>query len=259
MPTINLNTQQGVKFLLFPDNQPHVVLDHSFRSTENVFCSITDSNKLLQLCMVADVLNRAKAKWNLHIPYLMGARMDRVIKDGESFDLKVICNIINSLKAEQICLYDPHSDVAPALIENSYVYDNSRLVKIYDKEKAVLIVPDAGAVKKAHNYLEWNKNLNNQVNCVKHRDLSTGKIELEVLNPEICDNENCVIIDDICDGGATFNAIASQIRPKHLTLIVTHGIFSKGFTELKQYFNEIIVSNSYRENYDSTIVKMVKW
>jgi hypothetical protein len=38
-------------------------------------------------------------------------------------------------------------------------------------------------------------------------------------------------------------------------LIVTHGIFSKGFGELEKYFQEIIVSDSLYKTYDSKIVK----
>jgi ribose-phosphate pyrophosphokinase len=66
-----------------------------------------------------------------------------------------------------------------------------------------------------------------------------------------------VIIDDICDGGATFLSIAEKINAKHLTLIVTHGIFSKGFSALEKRFNEIIVSDSYGKKYESRIVRML--
>ena len=131
------------------------------------------------------------------------------------------------------------------------------MVESYHLEHAVLICPDAGAAKKVKEYIEWNRNLEEIVYCNKKRELSTGKITLEVIDPEKCSDRNCVIIDDICDGGGTFMAIAEQIRPKHLTLIVTHGIFSKGFGALKQKFNEIIVSDSYGKVYNSAGVKTV--
>jgi ribose-phosphate pyrophosphokinase len=66
-----------------------------------------------------------------------------------------------------------------------------------------------------------------------------------VLDPEICKDRNCIIIDDICDGGGTFNLIASQIQPDHLTLMVTHGLFTKGFKQLNQNFHEIVTTDSY--------------
>ena len=122
---------------------------------------------------------------------------------------------------------------------------------------AVLICPDEGAKRKVDEYLNWNEDLTEIVYCDKNRELSTGRFTLEVSDPQKCENRNCVIIDDICDGGATFLAIAEQIRPKHLALIVTHGIFSKGFAALEKAFDEIIVSDSYGKIYNSRIVKMI--
>jgi len=132
------------------------------------------------------------------------------------------------------------------------------MVEKYAQPDGLLICPDAGAAKKVGKYFEWNKNLKDIVYCSKNRDLSTGNLTLEVLESQECAGRNCVIIDDICDGGATFLAIANQIKPKHLTLIVTHGIFSKGFAALEEKFNEIIVSDSFCAAYKSPIVKLVK-
>ena len=95
------------------------------------------------------------------------------------------------------------------------------------------------------------------VHCIKSRDLRNGNVSLRVLEPQKCINRNCVIIDDLCDGGATFIAIAKQISEQHLTLIVSHGIFSKGFTELQTWFDSIITTDSYRNNYDNKIATVI--
>lgn len=268
METINLNTGEGYKLITFPDGQPHIVLeDEEIDYYVKVICSITSPSKLLQLCEVAEVLNRHSQSWILHIPYLMGARWDRVMEDEkgslrmlESFDLKVVADIINSLKANVVVLYDPHSDVASALINNCKIISNKNLVISYEKEDAVLIIPDAGAAKKANKYFKWNSNLKDSIQCVKHRD-SEGKITLKVLEPEKCTSRNCVIVDDLCDGGRTFIAIAQQIKPLHLTLIVTHGIFSAGLKGLAEEFQEIITSNSYQVDYKegSGILKVINY
>lgn len=261
MYVINMDKIKGYKSIVYPDGQPHVKLDIDdiYDRDVMVICSITDATKLLLLCEVADALTRifTVTHTTLYIPYLMGARFDRVMQPGDSFDLKVITKIVNSLKFNEVQLYDVHSDVSTALIENSYSYTNEHLVRNYNLKNSILIVPDAGAAKKAPNYLEWNKNIVNLTHCIKHRDLSNGAITLKVLEPEKCFEANCVIIDDICDGGGTFLQIAKQIKPKNLTLIVTHGIFSKGFDELSQYFNEIIVSDSYPFKGESKIVKLI--
>jgi len=256
MKTININAGENIKRLLFPDNQPHVNIENIIEGDEvKVVCSIVDSVSLLQLLQTANAIENAFAKKRvLVIPYLMGARYDRLMQPGDSIDLKVIANLINSMEFKKVFLYDVHSDASTLLIKNSVNISNEELVKAYQKENAILICPDAGAAKKVGKYFEWNQNIVDIVYANKHRDLSNGKITLKVLEPEKCIGRNCVIIDDICDGGATFLAIAEQIQAASLTLIVTHGIFSKGFEKLEEKFNEIIVSDSLCKNYDSKIV-----
>jgi len=260
MKTINLNTGEGVKITIFPDGQPHINIHNITEADEvKVVCSITDTSKLLQLLETANALDNLFAKKKvLVIPYLMGARYDRLMQTGDSIDLKVVSNLVNSCGFEKVYLYDVHSEVSLLLINNAIGITNENLVKAYNMPDAVLICPDAGASKKVGKYFGWNSNIKDIVYCSKNRDLATGSLTLEVLEPDVCTNRNCVIIDDICDGGGTFLAIAEKIQPAHLTLIVTHGIFSKGFDELHKYFQQIIVSNSLYKTYDSPIVTTLK-
>lgn len=253
MTTINLNTGEGIQSFLFPDNQPHIIVTGAKAGDEvKLTCSITDSIKLLQLLETANALTHLGVKRKLlTIPYLMAARYDRLMQPGDSFDLEVIAGLINSCGFEKVELLDVHSTVALKLINNSTNISNRFLVDRYTKKDAVLICPDKGAKSKINDYLDWNKNLVDVVYCDKSRDLPTGKITLTVTEAEKCRGRNCVIIDDLCDGGGTFLAIAGQIAPAHLTLIVTHGIFSKGFAELEKCFDEIIASNSYGRVYHS--------
>lgn len=257
MKTINLNTSEGIKITIFPDSQPHVNIQGINEADEvKVICSITDPSKLLQLLETANALDNLFAKKKiLVIPYLLAARYDRLMVAGDSIDLKVIAELVNTCGFEKVYLYDVHSDAATLLIKNAIAVTNQNLVTEYNMPDAVLICPDAGAAKKVGKYFTWNSNIKSIVYCSKNRNLSTGELTLEVLEPEECAGKNCIIIDDLCDGGGTFLAIAAQIKPAHLTLIVTHGIFSKGFEQLEKSFQQIIVSNSLYKTYDSPIVK----
>ncbi len=259
MKTINLNNSAGIQLIVFPDNQPHVNIQGIDEGDEvKIICSITNSVKLLQLIQAANALDNLFAKKKvLVIPYLMAARFDRLMQHGDSIDLKVVADLINACGFEKVYLFDVHSDVSSLLINHAVNISNQQLVEKYQQENAVLICPDAGAAKKIGKYFGWNKRLQEIVYCSKNRNLATGALTLEVLEPENCRDRNCIIIDDICDGGATFLAIAGQIKPRHLTLMVTHGIFSKGFTALEEKFNEIIVSDSFCMEYDSKIVKKI--
>lgn len=246
MKQININKQQGITFLLYPDNQPHVNIQDVNEGDEiEVICSITDSQTLIHLLQCANALDNLFAiKKVLHIPYLMGARFDRLMQHGDSVDLQVISSLINGLNFEKVYLYDVHSDTSTMLIKNSININNKKLVDEYKLADTVLICPDAGAVKKVGKYLEWNPFITDVVYCIKDRDLSNGKITLKVLEPEKCTGRNCVVIDDLCDGGGTFLGIAGQIQPQHLTLIVTHGVFSQGYFFLEKAYNQIITSDS---------------
>ncbi len=260
MRSIDLNINKSVRFILFPDNQPHVIVEGIEAGDETeVICSITDSLKMMHLLQTANALDHLHAKKKrLIIPYLMAARYDRLMQHGDSFDLEVIASLINSCGFEKVLLFDVHSEVSWQLINNAININNKQLVDQYTKPDAIVICPDAGASKKVTEYLNWNKNLKEIVYCDKKRELSTGRLTLEVNGPEKCENKNCVIIDDLCDGGATFLAIAEQVKPKHMTLIVSHGIFSRGFGMLEKKFDEIIVSDSYGKTYNSPIVRMIK-
>lgn len=260
MRTINIDNGENVGFTLFPDNQPHVNISGIEKGDEvKVICSLVNSLALMHLLQTANSLDHLSAKKRLLvIPYLMAARYDRLMLPGDSFDLEVIAGLINGCGFEKVLLWDVHSEVATKLITNSVNIKNRPMVESYRMPDAVLICPDAGAAKKVSEYFEWNGNLKEIVYCNKKRDLSTGQITLEVIDPQKCLNRNCVIIDDICDGGGTFMAIAEQIQPGHLSLIVTHGIFSKGFAALEKKFDQIMVSNSYRKAYSSASVKTIE-
>lgn len=250
------NPGPNVKITRFPDTQPHVNVPELGRPSEpaevvDVRCSITTPEKLLLLLQVANAIERhGHRKGVLSVPYLMAARYDRVMVPGDSLDIEVIANLINLADFTAVRTFDVHSDVATALIRRSQNTSNEVVVRAVTGEKMVLILPDAGAAKKAAKYRQWNPAITAEVQCRKIRDLATGRIKLELAEPEVCRGRSCLIVDDLCDGGATFVQIASQIQPRDMTLAVSHGIFSKGLTPLVGKFNRIVTTTSYPSRTD---------
>lgn len=259
---IDLNNNTNVKTFLFPDNQPHVQISCVVGPSEevSVVVSMRHSIDVLNLLQVSEAIDGAfGTKGTLYIPYLMGARFDRRMQIGDSVDLKVIAKLINSCEFKRVKLLDVHSDTALQLIERSQNVSNKSLIELWQDEafenptfkgirstveNSVLVCPDAGAIKKISKFAHLFGAI---AYCIKERDLSNGNLTLKVLQPEICAGKNCVIVDDLCDGGGTFNAIASQIpNAASKTLIVTHGIFSKGMSELEKNFDLILTTDSYR-------------
>lgn len=206
---------------------------------------IQSSDDLIELVMLMDILRRVapNAKFGLFMPYVPYARQDRVTKFDTAFTLKPFAAIINSLDFQFVKSYDCHSDVAPALINNldnepvEYVIGHHATSVLTTHRKVdALISPDAGAVKKVSKVAELFKKP--MIVCTKSRNVETG----ELLPPTVCADrvpEQVLIVDDICDGGGTFIALAMALRAKgakHISLYVTHGIFSKGL----EVFNGLI-------------------
>jgi phosphoribosylpyrophosphate synthetase len=93
------------------------------------------------------------------------------------------------------------------------------------------------------------KAYNNATSIIADKVRLNGKVSQELNIPEYCsiDKRDILIVDDICDGGATFIELAKIIKPMNpssLTLFVTHGIFSKGFEPLYEFIDKIYYTGS---------------
>lgn len=234
----------------------------------------------LIICTVASLRELGVEEIHLYIPYILGARSDRKFQNGGNNYLKhVICPVINSLNFKSVTCIDPHSDVLEACINNFKKINNVKLVTfalnkianikneviLFDFDKilnnVILISPDAGANKKIYKLAEQIGYKGDIITCSKDRDVE-GKLTkvnvpltendssgYTVKYKDDCSEKDFIIIDDICDGGATFINIAKELKAQKMKgkiyLIVTHGIFSKGFKELNKYFNGIYCTNSY--------------
>lgn len=247
----------------FYGGEPHIKLKANQYSNEFVdVCITTRINSFDDLGMLAvavDALQRVG--WlndiYLFIPYFPGARQDRVAVLGEALTVKVYADIINAMADwKEIGILDPHSDVAPALLNNCKIYDNYKLVEhcwklIQQRDESVenhmaLISPDAGANKKVLGLANC-LNLDTFVKCDKVRDVNNGNITGFQVFTDDLEGKDCVIVDDICDGGGTFLGLADELLKKNagrLYLIVSHGIFSKGTATLLSKFTHIYTSDS---------------
>jgi len=248
---ITFRRDHGIKVIFYPDNQPHIQLEEPIMPRKDrdvrLVWPICSSQNLVELLLIADALEaKGYTRQSLYIPYLMGARSDRHMVPGDSFDLRQIARIINLAGFKSVEILEPHSDVAIGLINGSRAVHSADIQREYRTlgASSVIIIPDEGM---KHRIYDWpSKSGVTYCTCTKSRDLATGHITLEVNEPKLCAGKPCVIIDDLCDGGGTFIKIAEQIIPSSLTLIVTHGIFSKGVKPLfRAGIDMIITTDSY--------------
>lgn len=273
MQTLNLDpgftpqagTVLNFTAMTFYGGEPHIKIEGAIQSDvpATITHRIKSFNDLGLIIMAADALRRmGMRKLHLVIPYFPGARQDRLMVTGEPLSVKVYAEIINSLKFDTVTIYDPHSDVAPALIDNVKVVNNHDFIRqvLGDIGKDVkLVAPDSGALKKIYMLSEYLGGMD-VVECTKSRDVATGKLSGFKVQGGDLEGADCLIVDDICDGGGTFAGIASALKSKgagRLYLAVSHGIFSKGFDVFTEHFATVYTTNAFRD-VDNGIVRQIE-
>jgi ribose-phosphate pyrophosphokinase len=249
MKTLNLldpgHSDLKYQAMIFPDGQPHLKLDMSSvldvdkSQPIRILARMASATDFLTILFAKNILDYLEyERIELHLSYLLAARMDRVMNDGEPFSLKVIATMLNAASFDKVRIFDPHSEVSTALIDRAYTVTNHSFVKDaiddYFSKHAVgsycLVSPDAGALKKIHK-LAISLGIDDVVECLKERDLKTGALSGFQTTAHDLSGKTCFIVDDICDGGGTFAGTAKMLKEKGAAtavLIVSHGIFSKG-------------------------------
>jgi ribose-phosphate pyrophosphokinase len=243
-----LINDKPVNYFFFPAGEIQVRLPE-IETERVILTSLPKSSDDIMLIML--VVNALKQQGitdiDLDLLYLPYARQDRVCSKGEAFSLEVMADILNWLSIN-VRLYDVHSNTSLDLIHyNSHIsvsniFKRYGILDRYNLENIIFVQPDKGSSEKLFN-LCINLNLSNTLlQCDKVRDPSTGHIiRYEV--PPFNNYKDIFVIDDICDGGATFLKLGEELKQRgarYMILYVTHGIFSQGLSQLRQYYDEII-------------------
>ena len=201
--------------------------------------------------------NLGVKKISLLLPYFPGARMDRIEDQREPFTAKIYARIINAMKFDYVGVYDLHSDVSAALINNVFQYTNhafiDKVIGMIGRDLA-LVCPDEGAHKKIHKLSSY-VGIADVINCSKLRNTSTGQLSGFHVYADDLKGKDLLIVDDICDGGGTFLGLAKELKEKNcgkIYLAVSHGIFSKNTWALGDVFEEIFFTDSFRRNFTQT-------
>lgn len=271
---INLDTQfnpypkmEPIEFehFTFSGGEPHIKILTNLNGADEVTIShrVRSFNDMgLFLLAVNALQNLNVEKINALIPYFPAARQDRLMVNGEPLSVKVYANLINAVQLNKVSVFDPHSEVTPALIDNCEVIDNDQFIeKVAEKINSDLwlVSPDGGALKKIHKVA---KHLNKYevIECSKSRDVSTGKITGFQVYANDLQGKDCLIVDDICDGGNTFIGLAEELKAKNagkLYLAVSHGIFSKGFDRLNGLFDKIFTTDAFKNQENNEKLEVI--
>jgi len=196
--------------------------------------SEADIINLMQLKMLLDSLDLKKEPI-LSMEYLPYARQDKDVDNNTCFALRAFAKIINLLDFNKVAIMDAHSEIAEEVIDNFYGYFPMQMFStlFVTLDSFVICYPDGGALEK-YKDIYSNELEEPVVYAEKTRNALTGEITHMRLYGDVRD-KSVLIVDDICDGGATFTRLASLLYAEGATevnLFVAHGIFSKGLDVL---------------------------
>jgi ribose-phosphate pyrophosphokinase len=256
--TLALATQahDGIAFFSFPGGERHVRLPASVSGCGDSVWTLTahlySTDGVVDLLLLTDALRRAATEAtaiHLCMPYVPYARQDRVALAGEPLSAAVFCRLINSLAFDSVTIADPHSDVVPALLERVRVLPAAHYVKTLRTSALghladiALVAPDTGARKRVE--LVAKAIAAPVAYATKARDPVTGALSGAEIAGDLPDLP-LLVVDDICDGGGTFVALAQVIRAvsaQPLYLYVTHGLFTKGLDPLLALYDGVFTAH----------------
>lgn len=251
----------------FPGGEMQVTIPAGLREQADaarefrIHALLKSAHDVMQLLLLTDALRRLNPAVPVHLdmPYVPYARQDRVCNPGEALGAAVFCKLINDQQYATVTIVEPHSDVTPALLARVRVVDAAAFLKKALAAPAfaqgvTLMAPDAGARKRVQ-ALAKALGVADVRYAEKVRDPQTGRIT-ETRVPDDIPAQPVLVVDDICDGGRTFLELAAALRGKTrqpLYLYVTHGIFSKGLTELKANYAEIFTAYDWTRTEDAPV------
>lgn len=197
------------------------------------------------------------AKMHLYIPFLPYGRQDKIVANHNTFNLRVFGELLGRLNASHVTTLDAHNpQLAAAYGIKNIPIRHTHLNLIDDLKPDSLVFPDQGA---ANRY--YHEKIP-QIIFDKVRDSASGAITGHRVAATINTLRghqplHYLIVDDICDGGATFISVAKELRtripvsmaPLKISLFVTHGIFSKGRNHLYENgIDQIFTTDSLPRN-----------
>lgn len=262
---------QPIDHFLFSGGEFQLKLPHQIKEERAILTwKPVDASEITFLALAVNALKHMGI-WDvdLDILYLPYARQDRVCSQGEAHSLEVICHFLDNLGLTTIRIWDVHNEEkTEALFTETHVcfvtatniFDRYKVLDDFDLSNLIICAPDDGAygrVADLCNYFDFAI----PVTLHKVRCPETGRItgmNLDKYSRNV-ESYNILIIDDICDGGATFNQAAQILKEKgavNLYLYVTHGIFSKGLDLLQENFKHIICHHVLHDEKFKTTEKL---
>lgn len=240
-----------IEFQKYPNNEKKLNFSGYvlYENENTITFKYTSDEDLIELFILTKhIKSKTNCNLKLKITYMPYSRMDRV--EGDSvFTLKYISEFINNLDYDSVEILEPHSNVTPALINNSisYYIDQNTIEEVFKDLKMnidfdYIMFPDNGATSR-YKHL----NFKNVLIGHKHRDFESGEIiDLNIIG-ERHSSKKVLILDDLSSYGGTFIRASNKLKEmgfEEINLYVTHAENSIFKGDLFNHINKLITTDS---------------
>lgn len=249
--------EQDVEFFQYPAGEYDITqasLDSMWEAIKagvsvTVVLRSTDPVDIVKAGLISAYYENRSVRTDLAVPYFPASRADK--EDGATA-VWVYDQLLHSLGFSSVVTLDVHSNFLKDTGSNTKAFraTEATLAAVIktNRHYDAVIAPDEGARERAG--LVAKRLGVPLLVAAKMRD-SVGTIVSYHIDAE--ENKNYLVVDDICDGGATFNTLGqalTDLDDVSLDLWVTHGFFSKGLEDLSVYYDYIMTTDSVRDGYD---------
>lgn len=245
----------GIETMFFPGGEPHVKVPADLSGDVLAFLKLrTWGDTGIAACLINTLSQHDRIDTlRIFIPYFPAARQDKTVRNSTNDPYAPLTISITAqmlIETDEIAVFDVHSQEARdwlGMPTNLMPKD----LPIETKPDVVgIIAPDEGAAERAESFRAAFYPSADLIQCSKSRDPTTGRLSGYHM-PDLPAKGRYVIVDDICDGGGTFNFLADAFfrarfgQKCDLEMFVSHGIFSKGSDAIDHRISHITTTDSW--------------
>lgn len=232
----------------YPDGQRNVQLDMDYYDPKQiyilkcrikVFADLELLGAFIAACIVNDIVIK-----EIQFIYLMGMRCDRSFSKGmPNYFRDVLGGLLKSIDIPKK-IFMPHNEIVLNYAGAKELTLNLNDYPSFEHTSFFTI----GADQNCH--------FETVAHFIKKRDLLTSVLKINNIvfnhfDKKIKDSYHLLIMDDLCDGGATFVQIADYLDEHYpntkRSLLITHGLFTRGIDIVADRYERIYVTNSYQD------------
>jgi|UniRef100_A0A7V3VST9 ribose-phosphate pyrophosphokinase len=231
-----------VEISRFADGEINMRIEETVRGHDVFLIQSTSppvNDNLMELLIIIDALKRASANTiAVVIPYYGYARQDRKARGRDPITAKLVANLLTVAGATRVLTVDLHSEQIQGFfdipLDNLQAFpvfvEALKKNEIFDKDKAVIVAPDVGAVKRARKFAE---KIGLPIAILDKRRPKENVAEILHIIGDV-EGMVSIMFDDMIDTGRTLMEGAKLLKQKGSTRVIacaTHGVFSQDCLE----------------------------